>query len=505
MARGEPGQRWVVIAHGVGGLLVVLLIRWKTPVIRSGRARSRRSRWLSAALATLTVLALLTGVLHSTGLLTAAAGQLMMWWHVATGLVLLPLLAWHAIGHRQTVRRTDLDRRVLLRSGGLLGSVAGTAWAAVEGLVRVADLPGARRRSTGSYASDLPRPTIWLSDRVPAVDPATWRLAVTTTAGSRTWTLPSCARSPRPTSGPSSTARPAGTPTSSGRARPWPTWSDRCPRGRAWWSVPPRATRDGSAADKLDQVLLRPHHGRGAAAAAAGAPLRLVVPGRRGFWWVKWVDRVEVDDRPAWWQPASPCGRPGPATGPCQAGGHGARERRVRRRSGHAGGDGGRAVGRSPRAPAARVPRQPTAVAPPGQRRRPRPGQHVVAPDLRGYGDSDRPTEHGCYQLDDAESVLRTRRFGRRARRGRPCRTVRRCRRQLRSRQVVGVASGPRQSSGDAEARRIAPGCVITPGTAPLRSIYQVPTSADLVIVDQFEELFTMTTTRRHSVSSCGC
>ncbi|MEY2523646.1 MAG: hypothetical protein QOJ66_2211, partial [Ilumatobacteraceae bacterium] len=34
---------------------------------------------------------------------------------------------------------------------------------------------------------------------------------------------------------------------------------------------------------------------------------------------------------------------------------------------------------------------------------------------------------------------------------------------------------------------------VITPGTAPLRSIYQVPTSVDLVIVDQFEELFTMT------------
>ena len=35
--------------------------------------------------------------------------------------------------------------------------------------------------------------------------------------------------------------------------------------------------------------------------------------------------------------------------------------------------------------------------------------------------------------------------------------------------------------------------CVITPGTAPIRAIYQVPTSADLVIVDQFEELFTLT------------
>ena len=35
--------------------------------------------------------------------------------------------------------------------------------------------------------------------------------------------------------------------------------------------------------------------------------------------------------------------------------------------------------------------------------------------------------------------------------------------------------------------------CVIAPGSGPLRSIYQVPTSADVVIVDQFEELFTLT------------
>jgi DNA-binding SARP family transcriptional activator/WD40 repeat protein len=35
--------------------------------------------------------------------------------------------------------------------------------------------------------------------------------------------------------------------------------------------------------------------------------------------------------------------------------------------------------------------------------------------------------------------------------------------------------------------------CVITPGTAPLRSIYQAPTSADVLVVDQFEELFTLT------------
>jgi DMSO/TMAO reductase YedYZ molybdopterin-dependent catalytic subunit len=40
--------------------------------------------------------------------------------------------------------------------------------------------------------------------------------------------------------------------------------------------------------------------------AGHGAPLRLVAPGRRGFWWVKWVAEVRVLDDPAWWQPPFP-------------------------------------------------------------------------------------------------------------------------------------------------------------------------------------------------------
>jgi len=49
-----------------------------------------------------------------------------------------------------------------------------------------------------------------------------------------------------------------------------------------------------------------PHAAAAPLSLGHGGPLRLVAPGRRGFWWVKWVTEVVVDDRPAWWQPPFP-------------------------------------------------------------------------------------------------------------------------------------------------------------------------------------------------------
>jgi DMSO/TMAO reductase YedYZ molybdopterin-dependent catalytic subunit len=37
-----------------------------------------------------------------------------------------------------------------------------------------------------------------------------------------------------------------------------------------------------------------------------GAPVRLVAPGRRGPWWVKWVTSVQLDERPWWLQTPFP-------------------------------------------------------------------------------------------------------------------------------------------------------------------------------------------------------
>lgn len=298
-----PTDRWLVVAHGVAGLAVVGLVRWKAPVVRSGLGRARASRWASVALAVLVVVALVTGLLHTGGLVRLGP-QRTMWWHVAAGLVLLPLLVWHALARRQRPRRTDLDRRLLLTTGGV-AALAGGAWLLLEGGLRLVGLPGAGRRPTGSYDQALPQPTIWLFDRVPAVDPDRWRLTVSDDAGRRELSLAEL------TALPAVTARVVIDCTSG-----WASEQD-------WTGVPLADLVDVGAGrsvvvrsvtgysrrfapDELDGVLLAHAMAGEPLLRQLGAPLRLVVPDRRGFWWVKWVDAVEVDDRPAWAQPAFP-------------------------------------------------------------------------------------------------------------------------------------------------------------------------------------------------------
>jgi len=45
-------------------------------------------------------------------------------------------------------------------------------------------------------------------------------------------------------------------------------------------------------------LLLATHVGDEPLSHDHGAPLRLVAPGRRGFQWVKWVERIELSDEP---------------------------------------------------------------------------------------------------------------------------------------------------------------------------------------------------------------
>ena len=81
----------MVIGHGVAAVLVVLLVPWKTRVARAGLRRRRLTRWLSLALAVLTVVVLLFGFGYATGLVRSVAGLPGLWVHVAVALALIPL------------------------------------------------------------------------------------------------------------------------------------------------------------------------------------------------------------------------------------------------------------------------------------------------------------------------------------------------------------------------------------------------------------------------------
>jgi hypothetical protein len=304
VAAGSTGGRWVVVAHGVVALAVVLLLPWKGRVVRRGLRRARRTRWLSLLLAVLVVTTLLAGIGYTTGLVRTVAGALGMWIHIATALALLPLAVWHALARRARPRRADLSRRSVIKAGLFTGAAAGL-YVAQE----AAGLPGTGRRFTGSYeagsfdADAMPAYT-WLDDTTPTIDPDRWRLTVLDGRGRRELTLSELSADTQVratldcTSGWYAEQDWAGVPVrallpDTGDARSLLVGSTT----GYWIRFPVRDLDHLLLATTVNGAPLRPGH---------GFPVRLVAPGRRGFWWVKWVDRLELSTTPWWWQSPFP-------------------------------------------------------------------------------------------------------------------------------------------------------------------------------------------------------
>src|SRR5215469_10324629 len=143
VAIGSPDGAWVAIGHGICGMAVVLLIPWKSRVVRGGLRRARLSRWL----AVLALITLIAGLGYATGLVRSIDGKPGVWVHIAVALALVPLVAWHVWARRIRPRRTDLSRRALLRAGVLTVGAVGL-YTAVEAVNSGVSLPGARRRFT---------------------------------------------------------------------------------------------------------------------------------------------------------------------------------------------------------------------------------------------------------------------------------------------------------------------------------------------------------------------
>jgi len=298
-------SRGSLIVHAASGYAIIALTPWKSVIAARAIQRRRPGWWASLVFTMLVVISVLAGILHSTGVLISAGALTAMEVHVGAALVAIPFAAWHIIARRIPARAVDLSRRSLLRAGALIAG-AGLAYAAGEGALRVLRLPGSARRFTGSYEfgslepSQLPA-TQWMFDAVPQIDPRTWRLTVHSGAVTREWTYEDLM---------AFDDRVRATLDCTGGFFSTQDWSG------AWLS---RLIADETAAGSLHvrsstgydrrfaianarRLLLATRLGGVALDAGHGFPVRLVAPERRGYWWVKWVTEIRVDELPAWWQ-----------------------------------------------------------------------------------------------------------------------------------------------------------------------------------------------------------
>ena len=301
---GTASGRVVVVAHGVAGLAIVLLVPWKSMIVRRGLGRGVRPGVLSSVALGLAVgVAVVSGVLFSTGANLRYGPLNAIQVHVGSALAAIPFLVQHVWTRPVRPHRVDVDRRNLLRAGGLAG-VAAVAWVSLEGVSRVLRLPGRDRRFTGSHerGSFDPRAmpaTQWLDDSVQRIDAGSWRLA----APGREWTVDELDGSDRVTAILDCTSGWFSEQNWTG------TRLDRIVGDAPGRSIVVKSAtgyRRRFPREAATDLVLATRLGDARLSASHGAPARLVAPGRRGFWWVKWVTEIVVDGRPPWWQPPFP-------------------------------------------------------------------------------------------------------------------------------------------------------------------------------------------------------
>ncbi|MCI0868391.1 MAG: molybdopterin-dependent oxidoreductase [Chloroflexi bacterium] len=315
LVSGSPDKAAFILIHRVAGWGILAVLSWKVVNVRRSLRLRRAGSTRVASLALLVVLVLTL----TSGFVWSITGPYQVWrlsgvsWHIYIGVALTPLLIWHAA--RLTAGLPPsfwADRRTFIRFAGVVG-VALLLWRVSEAALAAGDLPGARRRFTGSYAvpdgrgNSFPQ-TSWLNDNPAPVSTDSWRVKVHG-AVEREFSK-----------GYDDLIEGAAMSATLDCTGGWNTT-------RVWHGI--------RVADLLDEAgpvaeaasvtftsvtgyyrrfsmkeagsyLLATHVGDELLSHGHGYPLRLVAPGKRGFEWVKWVTDIRVNRTSKWWQPPLP-------------------------------------------------------------------------------------------------------------------------------------------------------------------------------------------------------
>lgn len=305
---GSPDWAWLFVAHAVAGLSLVVLLAWKLRRVwtRVWRPAARPDGvGISVLLAALALAALATGIAWQVLGSVRLAGFTLLTVHMVLGLLVVPVLVWHLRHRFRLPDRKDVQgRRTMLQFAATVG-VGAVAW-------RISDVvgrTGARdHRFTGSKragggGNDFPV-TSWVADDPDPVDLSEWILDV----GGGVDTPAQFEYADLVADDTATFETTSGETAVLDCTSGW--YAEREWEGvrlgdlleavgttdAAQWVVVESVTgyRWSFSIDEARDFLLatrvegeRLTHGH-------GAPVRLVAPDRRGFQWVKWVERVRV-------------------------------------------------------------------------------------------------------------------------------------------------------------------------------------------------------------------
>lgn len=182
---GRSGRAWILWLHGIGAYALVVLLYWKSSIILD--AWQRKKTWTGRRVSFVVLVVLLLATLAA-GLLWTFYGPIYLFGfslvsiHIYLAIPLMLLFLWHAWHMRFILRvRQTWSRRLFL--GTAVSSLVGLIlWRAIDWSKDKLDVPGARRRFTGSYETGSYSrvfPVVsWIADRPAPVDVEAWRLVI---------------------------------------------------------------------------------------------------------------------------------------------------------------------------------------------------------------------------------------------------------------------------------------------------------------------------------------